>query len=35
VKRPTPDPLYGRTRRLVQVDGTGALYLIGGAPCKP
>jgi 4-amino-4-deoxy-L-arabinose transferase-like glycosyltransferase len=34
VKRPADDPLYGRTRRVVQVDGTGALYLIAGPHCR-
>jgi 4-amino-4-deoxy-L-arabinose transferase-like glycosyltransferase len=34
VKRPSIDPLYGRTRRVIETDGSGALYLIDGAPCR-
>ena len=32
-KRPTLDPLYGRTRRTIVTSGSGALYLISGPPC--
>jgi len=34
VKRPAVDPLYGRTRTVVQTDGSGALYLVDGKPCS-
>jgi 4-amino-4-deoxy-L-arabinose transferase-like glycosyltransferase len=33
LKRPVPDPLYGRTRTLITSSGSGALYLIDGATC--
>lgn len=33
IKRPKRDPLYGRTRTLIQTDGSGALYLIDGPAC--
>jgi 4-amino-4-deoxy-L-arabinose transferase-like glycosyltransferase len=34
IKRPTIDPLYGRTRTLIETDGSGALYLIHGPACS-
>lgn len=31
--RPTFDPTYGRTRTTIMTSGSGALFLIDGAPC--
>ncbi|HVA26789.1 MAG TPA: glycosyltransferase family 39 protein, partial [Candidatus Baltobacteraceae bacterium] len=33
-KRPAFDPLYGRSRRLIEENGSGALYLIDGPACR-
>ncbi len=33
-ERPAYDPTYGRTRTRVDTDGSGALYLIDGPPCR-
>jgi len=32
-KRPAVDPLYGRSRKLIEENGSGALFLISGAAC--
>jgi hypothetical protein len=33
VRRPEPDPTYGRKRRVVAVSGNDALFLYDGPPC--
>lgn len=33
--RPAVDPTYGRTRRVIATDAKAALFLYGGAPCRP
>ena len=34
-KRPDFDPTYGRTRKLIETNGSGALFLYSGPACNP